>query len=425
MKPNPWVGAICALCLAVAAHAGEVPTITLEQAFTRTLATHPDLRLSEWSLRKAQGLRQSADLMAPLRIEVSLENWAGTGSHAALRGVEATVGLSSVIERGGKRAARLALADAEIDAQAMQRFKTQMDLLAEVARRYVQWAAHEQEVAQAESEFRQRGRIVDEAQRRFRAGASPESIVLMAEVARSRSELDLQRARTLNLASARQLALMWGDVDMVVVPKVGTALLPLPAIASVESLRQRLQKTPELKRFADQRRISDAKQALARSDAKADFDWQIGVRRFEMENDWGLVASLSVPLGASARAQPALQVATAELESLADSERSTELVLTDLLLTAHAGFVSAQEEIEWADKQLLPRLQRAQDVAGAAFRRGALSFLEWGALQSEQAQVQRQRVASALSAHLALIEIQRLTADSALIESTSNPGNLR
>jgi len=68
---------------------------------------------------------------------VDAENALGTGANRGFDASEVTVSLAGVLERGGKLDARRALAQANIDAIAPQREVTRLDLMAEVARRYL------------------------------------------------------------------------------------------------------------------------------------------------------------------------------------------------------------------------------------------------------------------------------------------------
>ena len=58
--------------------------------------------------------------------------------------------------------------------------------------------------------------------------------------------------------------------------------------------------TPELRRFASEARLREARVQLARSARQADIDWQVGVRRLQAGSDWALVGSVSMPLGSAA-----------------------------------------------------------------------------------------------------------------------------
>ena len=211
------------------------------------------------------------------------------------------------------------------------------------------------------------------------------------------------------MTAARQhLAAMWGeqapDFDVADVDA-----LQLAEVADFATLAQWLERNPELARFADARRIGEARLQLARTEATPDVDWQVGVRRLQATDDFGLTAGVSIPLGASARAQPGIRAAQAELAALEIEREAAGLSLYSTLADAHGRYRVAQLEVSRIGEDVLPRLARAEAAAATAYRAGAASYLEWASLQAERTTALRQQLNAALDAQRALIEIQRLT----------------
>ena len=174
-------------------------------------------------------------------------------------------------------------------------------------------------------------------------------------------------------------------------------------------LASTLERTPELARFVDERRIREARLQLARADAKADLDWEVGIRRLQSTDDLALVGSVSMPLGASRRAQPEIRVAEAELTALEIERESKGLSLYSTLAEAHGRYLTAQVELDRLRTDVMPKLARAEAAAERAYRAGAISYLEWAQLQSERTAARKQQLDAAFEAQRALIEIQRLT----------------
>src|SRR5690606_8814426 len=161
----------------------------------------------------------------------------------------------------------------------------------------------------------------------------------------------------------------------------------LPEIEDAEALASLLDATPELAQFADERRIAEARLQLARAGASADLDWQVGVRRLGVDDDIALVGSLSMPLGASRRAQPAIREAEAQLATLGIEREAKGMALYATLLEAHGRYRLGQLEVQRLRDDVLPRLAKAESAAERAYRGGAASYLEWAQLQSESTAV--------------------------------------
>lgn len=383
-------------------------TLSLDDAFARVAESHPDLRLIRSRADVLSAERDSASLRPAFVVGATAENILGSGATRGFDSAELTLTLASVLERGGKLDARRALAQRRIDALAIERETRRLDLLAEVARRYLAIVAAQRQRDIADADIAQRRRTVAGAKQRLQAGASPESVVLTAQAALARAELDRARSDRRYLAARQHLAAMWGERD----PGFGIAVadpLVLPSIPEFSALADALQATPEIAQFADQRRISEARLQLARSEATADVEWQVGVRRLQESDDVALIAGLSMPLGARTRAQPQIRAAEAELTSLEIEREAKGLSLYSTLSEAHGRYRAAEiEVVRWRD-DVLPKLGKAEAAAERAYRAGAISYLEWAQLQSERTNARKQQLEAALDAQRALIEIQRLT----------------
>ncbi|GAB3749921.1 TolC family protein [Lysobacter olei] len=391
------------------AHAAD--RLSLDDAFARVAQSHPDLRLFGTRQDVLVAEFDRAALRPALVAGASVENAFGTGEASGLQSAELTLSLASVLERGGKLDARRTLVQSRIDALAVEREARRLDLLAEVARRYLAMVAAHRQRAIADLDIAQRQRTVAGARHRLQAGASPESVVFTAQAALARAELDRARAEQ-RLAAARQhLAALWGErapsFDV-----VATDPMALPDVAPLRQLTTTLEQTPELVQFVGERRIREARLQLARSDARADLNWEVGIRRLQATDDVALIGSVSMPLGANRRAQPGIRVAEAELAALEIERESKGLSLYSTLVDAHGRYLTAQVEVERLRSDVLPKLAKAEAAAERAYRAGAISYLEWAQLQSERTNVRKQQLDAALEAQRALIEIQRLTGES-------------
>jgi len=400
--------AACVAAMLFCLSAAAADRLTLDDAFARVEQAHPDLRLTGGQRNVLNAELDRASFRPPLVVGASAENVLGTGEASGLSGADLTLTLASVLERGGKLDARRALVQSRIDSLAIQREAKRLDLLAEVARRYLAVVSAQKQREIADLDIAQRRRAVAGARERLNAGASPESVVLTAEAMLARAELERARAVQREAGARQHLAALWGerDPDFQV---VATNPMALPKVSGFDELTTWLARTPEIAQFAGEQRIREARLQLARTQATPDIDWQVGVRRLQATDDFGLVASASMPLGARIRAQPEIRVAEAELALLEIERESRNISLYSTLADAHARYLSAQLEVRRLASDVIPKLGRAEAAAERAYRAGAISYLEWAQLQSERTNARKQQLEAALEAQRALIEIQRLT----------------
>ena len=400
---------IVASCVAGRAFADD--RLTLDEAFARVLDVHPDLKIFRYTRQGLDAEVGRAALAPVLTAAFSTENVLGTGAASGVRAAELTVSLASVIERGGKRDVRIAVASRRIDALAEAEEARRLDVLAEVARRYLDVVAAAAAVRIADADVAQREYAVSGATRRVQRGAAPVSTQLAAEAQRARARLERRRAEHEQLAAYRRLALLWGERDPQPMRDVGEALAT-PRLMAFDEITILLASTPDLRRFASEARLREARVQLAHSARVADIEWQVGMRRLQASSDWALVGSVSMPLGAGSRAGPDIRAAEAELAALDLERESAELGLHSTLAQAHGRLAASISDAIQLRDEVLPLLAKAGKAAENAYRAGASSYLEWAQLQSEMTTTRRQQLAAIVDAQRALIEIQRLTGTS-------------
>lgn len=395
-----------ASCMQASAQPPE--TLTLDDAFARVAQSHPDLRLIEGQRKVLSAEAERAALRPAWVAGLQIENALGTGDASGFEQAEISLTLAGVLERGGKLDARRTLAQTRIDSLALQRETKRLDVLAEVARRYLAINAAQEQRRIADLDAMQRQRTVAGARQRLAAGASPESVLLTAQAALARAEMERDRATQRGAAARQHLAALWGERNPEFAAVAGDPLV-LPSISEFAELDALLTRTPELTRFADEQRIGEARLQLARSQATPDVDWQVGVRRLQATDDFALIGSVSMPLGSAHRAQPDIRAAEAELALVGIEREAQGLSLYSTLAEAHGRYRVAQFEVGRLQSDVLPKLARAENAAERAYRGGAISYLEWAQLQSERTTARKQQLEAALEAQRALIEIQRLT----------------
>lgn len=394
---------------------GTTPAVplTLDDAIARVAQYHPDLRLAEAQRPIWEARRDAAGLRPPLTVGVDLENVLGSGDASGLRSAELTVTLAGMLERGGKLDARRAVAQANLDSLAPQRETARLDLMAEVARRYLAVTDARQRLAIARTDIEQRKRAVAAARLRLQAGASPESVLLTAQAMLAQAELDRDRATQADQSARAALSAMWRQREPGFDVVTGDPM-QLPALQDFAVLADTLQRTPELAMLAGERRIREAQVQLARTAARPDVSWQVGVRNNRESRDSAFVAGFSVPLGSVARAAPEIRAAEAELALNAVERDARALQLYATLADAHGRYLTSRLEVTRMARDVLPQLTRAENAAEKAWRAGAISYMEWAQLQAMRIEARQRQLDAAIAAQTALIEIQRLTGQSML-----------
>ena len=112
------------------------PMLTLDDAFVAALANSPALEASHSGVRAAEARRTIAGLRPNPTLDAMAENVGGSGDYRGFRSTETTVGLSVPLELGGKRSARVAVADAQLGRAGLDAAVALADLRQRVTQTY-------------------------------------------------------------------------------------------------------------------------------------------------------------------------------------------------------------------------------------------------------------------------------------------------
>ena len=119
----PLVGAICMALAPTPSPAADLPMVarpgaafatvrSVDEAIAMALAQSPVLRAADERRGARRGDRIQAGLLPNPEVAVDGENLAGSGPYRGARALETTVGVAQRLELGGKRSARVDVADA-------------------------------------------------------------------------------------------------------------------------------------------------------------------------------------------------------------------------------------------------------------------------------------------------------------------------
>ncbi|MCL4777303.1 MAG: TolC family protein [Gammaproteobacteria bacterium] len=407
-------GALLLVGLWVPAFAGAAEAeLTLRQAIEAALARNPDLAMFEFDFRVNDAQRRQAVLRPPTEAGVSLENFAGTGEMKGFSGLEATLAISQVIELGGKRQARVATVEASRDSLTSARQAAQLDVVAEVTRRFIAVAEAQEKVALALRATELAANTARASDARVQAARAPHVELDRAGVAEQRARLELQSARSQLDTSRRSLAAMWGSDDASVnglpLGNVLARLYDLPSSGNFAGLVSSLARSPDFLRFASEERLRDTELRLAASQRRADLTVGGGIKRLQASRDYGLVASFSIPLFAGRRSESFIAEAAARRDAVG-AEREAALVRAKAQLFAlHRQLQDAVAVAQSLEATTIPTMEEALRETEYAFERGRYSYLELVDAQREYLAVQSERIDASTLAQLLAAEIERLT----------------
>lgn len=382
--------------------------LTLDDAIALAGGTAPAAEAAAAGVAFADAGRRVAGLRPNPALAVEVENFVGTGPYSGVSGADVTASLAIPIELGGKRRARIGVADAEAYRARLAQAIAGADIRLQVTELYVQAAAAEVRLAIAEDRFRLAGDTARAAAIRVQAGRASPLEQERADVARLTAEAEMVQARRIADAARANLARRIGRpaigaIDIAVLGGPGKGAMGPPRPASAAGTLALAAADADLE-------VADAAVALARSQRIPDLTVGPGIRRIEATNDVAAVFGVSVPLPLFNNGRAAVDQANANRRRADAQRRMAALDVEQQIADAGVEAQNAAEAARVASGPALSAAMEAARIARIGYREGKFGQLE---LLDAERTLTGMRVASvdALASYqLARARLERLTA---------------
>lgn len=344
--------------------------IGLQEAVER--AAGADLRPDavEAAIAAARAERAIASFGPQDSFELSTENFPGFGTGDEFENLNVTGRYTRVWERGGKREARLTLADAGVDVAAADLAVVRAEIGYEIESLFASLWGAEMRLALAEERLAAAREVQALIARRVSAARDPELAALRAATDVSLAESLIVELRLELDAVSAAIAAFWGEES----GDFETCSL-IPAAPSAGAAPAQVS-PPELQRYEAMAQESRARLRLAETEAVPDITWGVGVRSFGFDEDVALVGSVSVPLGApprssarAARDRAEQARIDAEARALVQDARRQSRVMRQRSDTALAT-------LRELDGRPIAEAREALEQAVQGYQRGAFSYLD-------------------------------------------------
>jgi len=377
--------------------------LTLEQAVAMSLSASPELRSTALNVAIAEGARLQAGLRPNPELSLLREGASSTSGRTD------TYQLSQPIELGGKRGARIKLADQD---QALARGEAGVaaaELRANVTAAYLEALTAQEHVALARESLSLAGKATNAAGRRVAAGKISPLEHKRSSVAEAGARLELSQALADAALARRRLAACWGGTQQEERPLVAPEI-NLTAIPSLPELQARLEQSPQMQRARMQIAREEAQVNLTRTERIPDLTLTLGKKKDSMTNASQTVVGVSIPLPLLNRGQGNLLSALRRADKARTDAEVAYLKATQALADAHQRALISQEQIDSMRREILPAAQSAFDAAVMGFELGKFGFID--VLDAQRTLFQsRAQYLSALSArYRALADLERFVA---------------
>ena len=346
-----------------------------------------------------------------------IENFAGSGDRNSFDQTETTLALSQLIELGGKRMKRRALANTQRDLAAWDYEAKRLDVLSNVTAAFVEVLADQTRLKLAEETVSLANTIHQSVISRVLAGK-------VSPLEQSKSRVELARTRLVKakirheLITARQkLVATWGSIA----PQFHKATGDLETVRtppSLASLVDRLSNNPDLARWPAEMSLRRKALKVAKAGTIPDITLSAGVRRFANENEFAGVASFSIPLFVFDNKQTGVQEAEIGLTQAMQNQKAVMVVVRMELVDTYQRLQMAFVEIEAIRNEVLPSAKTAFDAATEAYQLGKIGAIDLLDAQRTLFQTRREQIEALAAFHRNVVSVERLIGGELNVQST-------
>lgn len=381
--------------------------LTLPAALSYAMAANPELAAAKREIEANDGALRQAGLLPNPELSASIEE--GSDSSASSRST--TLQLNQTVELGGKRHARMALAERN---RAIARnelaIKAGQIRAAVTTYFYASLIAQErQRVAQSSLELAQRASHA--AKRQVALGKLAPLEATRAQIAESGVRVELAQAESEAQIAKQRLATSLGG-KLPLAAQLQGQFDTLPSLPNIAHLSARLPHSPLMQRARLELEKRIAMSAMEKSRQIPDLTLSIGAKREQQGGRTQAMLGFSIPLTLFDRNQGNLQEAHSRADKAKDELAATEQGLQSELLQTQQRLSIARDEAQLLQKEVLPGAQNAFELAIKGFEFGKFTFLDVLDAQRSLLQAKSQYLRSLSDAQRASAELDAYLGES-------------
>ncbi|WP_066781972.1 TolC family protein [Sphingomonas sp. CCH5-D11] len=350
------------------------PIYTLDDAVLAAGGSAPASEAATAAIDAARQGRTVAGLRPNPQVQGQIENIAGTGPYSGLRSAETTVGVAFPIELGGKRSARVAVANAQLSRAELQAAIVAADVRVQVTQLYVEAIAAERRLITARDQVRIASEALRAASVRVQAGRASPLEEQRANVAKVNADANAERSARLAETARANLARrigrpIDGSLDVGLLDRLPQAVIgPVAPVRAIGTLA--------LAAADADLAIADAGVRLARANRVPDLNVGPALRRLEATNDTAAVFTVSIPIPIFNNGRAAVAQARAQRTQAEALRRVTALDVEQAISEAETEAANAATTARTAAGPALAAAQEAARIARIGYREGKFGQLD-------------------------------------------------
>lgn len=382
--------------------------VTLEEALRKALSASPRLKEAAAAEAASRGGRLQAGMRVNPELGVETQNFAGRGQYRGIDSAETLVGVSQLIELGGKREARIGVAEQGVALAGFDAQAARLDLTRDVALAFADAEAAQERVELAGDQKRLAQQVLDTVRRRVDAAREPLIQQKKAEVTLTSAGIALEQARRNLVAAKNALSMLWGGADDFAVDTRRFYAVAEPE--PIASLQSATRGNPNVARYDAEISRSKAALELERANAVPDPRVGGGVRDFRNGRVQAFVVNLTIPIPVHNRNQGNIERARQDVVRSEAARQSAELAAGAELARAQAELEAAYAQAVSLKEANLPAAGRAFSLSRQGYEAGRFPYLDVLDAQRTLYELRSQYVEALRAYHRGRAQVARLTA---------------
>ena len=368
----PTEAALSTGAISVVPHVGK---LTLRDAVKRAIRYSPEIRAAYFEIQAKLGEASQAALRPNPEVTLDIENFAGSNELKGFDAAEGTIGVTQLVELGGKRYQTLAVAELDRSVSVWDFEVVRMRVVRETAEAFIDVLAIQEAIKRSTDATRIARDLERDIKARVDAGqANPIEVERTRPmVANTLVALESQKARL--EPAKRRLASIWGQSRPRFSEVVGT-FSRSTNVRSIDSILNDLDSNPQVAKWSEEIARRDAVVALEVAKSVPDVTFGAGLRRVSATDDTALVASASVPLPIFDRNAGSIAAAEARLSKAKAERLSSQTALRRVILSTYEELASTGAQVRALARDVVPPARSAYRSVQASFSAGDSQLLD-------------------------------------------------
>ena len=349
--------------------------LSLSEALSLALLHNPTLQSVAWDIRISNVKKLRAGLLPNPELDIEAENFLGTDELKGFDQAETTVSISQLFELGGKRAKREALALTERDL-ALWDYETQrLDIIHQVARRYIDVQANQARYKLAVETTNVAEEIYKNIVARVEAGMVSPLEQGKSRVEFAKARLHMARVQSELISKKQNLAAVWGSITPLF-KDVSGDLYSVQTVPELSELLSRLYQNPDLARWSAEIERYQNAISLAKAQKIPNITFMAGARHFAGDDDFAVVAGASVPLLIFDTQQTGVDEAEMILTQAMQKQQAAKVSIRSALIDSYQQLQMSNVGIKVIREEVLPSAKEVLKAAKIAYRLGEIGSLD-------------------------------------------------